>query len=53
MFLMEKGVGYMANQRHLNKLNEGVSAWNQWSDEHPDILPDLARFNLDELHWTV
>src|SRR6266566_8947642 len=48
MFLMEKGVGYMADQRHLNKLNEGVSAWNQWREEHPEILPDLRKADLHE-----
>ena len=46
MFLMEKGVGYMADQRHFNKLNEGVSAWNHWRKEHPEILPDLRKADL-------
>jgi len=48
MFLMEKGVGYMADQCHLNKLNEGVNAWNQWREEHPEILPDLRKADLHE-----
>lgn len=46
MILMRKGVGYMADQRHLNKLNEGVRAWNQWREEHPEILPDLRKADL-------
>ncbi len=40
---MKKGVGYMADQRHLNKLNEGVIAWNKWRNENPEILPDLSK----------
>lgn len=36
----------MANQRHLNKLCEGVSTWNQWREEHPEILPDLRKAGL-------
>ncbi len=43
---MEKGVGYMADQRHLNKLNGGVSVWNQWREENPEILPDLRKADL-------
>jgi len=41
-----KGVGNMADQRHLKKLNEGVKAWNKWRDEHPEILPDLSKAPL-------
>lgn len=36
----------MADQRHLNKLGEGVRAWNQWREEHPEILPDLRKADL-------
>ena len=35
----------MANQEHLDKLREGVEAWNQWRQEHPEIQPDLANAN--------
>jgi uncharacterized protein YjbI with pentapeptide repeats len=38
----------MADQRHLNKLNEGVSAWNRWREDHPEILPDLRKADLSE-----
>jgi uncharacterized protein YjbI with pentapeptide repeats len=37
----------MANQKHLDKLKEGVEAWNQWRREHPDIQPDLSGANLN------
>ncbi len=36
----------MADQRHLNKLNEGVKAWNHWREEHQEILPDLRKTNI-------
>jgi hypothetical protein len=43
---MKKGVSYMADQRYLNKLNEGVPAWNKWREECPEIFPDLRKANL-------
>lgn len=43
---MKKGVSNMADQSHLKKLNEGVTAWNKWRDEHPEILPDLSKAPL-------
>ncbi len=32
----------MANQEHLDILEQGVDLWNQWRKEHPDIRPDLS-----------
>ena len=32
----------LANQQHLDLLKQSVHAWNQWRQEHPDILPDLS-----------
>jgi hypothetical protein len=43
---MKKGVNCMPNQRHLNKLNEGVTAWNKWREECPEIFPDLRKAHL-------
>jgi uncharacterized protein YjbI with pentapeptide repeats len=42
----------MANPGHLAKLNEGVTAWNAWREEHKDFKPDLigADFSCTELH---
>ncbi|MGB7510314.1 MAG: pentapeptide repeat-containing protein [Pelodictyon phaeoclathratiforme] len=31
----------MADPEHLKLLQEGVTTWNQWRQEHPDIRPDL------------
>ena len=36
----------MANIEHLAILKQGVSAWNRWRKEHPDIRPDLSRADL-------
>ncbi len=36
----------MANPKHLDKLKEGVEAWNAWRDENPDVMPDLVETNL-------
>src|SRR5579859_3400258 len=36
----------MANQEHLDLLKQGVKVWNQWRQEHPDILPDLSGARL-------
>jgi uncharacterized protein YjbI with pentapeptide repeats len=31
----------MANEEHLARLNQGLAAWNEWRDDHPEIVPDL------------
>ncbi len=36
----------MADKRHLNKLCEGVKAWNQWREEEPERVPDLRKADL-------
>lgn len=36
----------MANQEHLDILNQGVKVWNQWREEHPEIKPDLGGVDL-------
>lgn len=43
---MKKGVRNMADQSHLKKLNEGVTAWNKWREECPAIFPDLRKAPL-------
>ncbi|MGH7886027.1 MAG: pentapeptide repeat-containing protein [Thermodesulfobacteriota bacterium] len=39
----------MANSEHVNKLKEGVSSWNKWRQDNPDIVPDLGWANLVSL----
>ena len=36
----------MANEEHLAQLRAGVSGWNAWRKEHPDVVPDLRQVNL-------
>ena len=42
----------MANPEHLQILQQGVEAWNQWRDRNRDIKPDLVGANLGELAAT-
>jgi uncharacterized protein YjbI with pentapeptide repeats len=36
----------MANQEHLEILEQGVDVWNQWRTQHPQIQPELSRTSL-------
>ncbi|MEA5464758.1 pentapeptide repeat-containing protein [Leptothoe sp. PORK10 BA2] len=36
----------MANQEHLERLEQGVSVWNQWREYNPKVEPDLNGANL-------
>jgi uncharacterized protein YjbI with pentapeptide repeats len=36
----------LANARHLERLKEGVEAWNAWRSKEPNALPDLEDANL-------
>ena len=38
----------IANQEHVDHLEQGVTHWNQWRHEHPDIRPILIKANLSE-----
>lgn len=38
----------MANRKHLGILEQGVYDWNQWREEHPDVIPDLSEAYLRE-----
>jgi Uncharacterized low-complexity proteins len=35
-----------ANQEHLRELKKGVSAWNNWRNVNPDIVPNLIYADL-------
>jgi len=39
----------MANQEHLQILEQGIEAWNQWRQEHPDVEPNLSQADLSEI----
>lgn len=36
----------MAEQKHLKMIKRGVSDWNLWRRENPDVIPNLDRVNL-------
>jgi len=36
----------MANEDHLARLQQGVTAWNAWRFQYPIIQPDLSRASL-------
>jgi hypothetical protein len=36
----------MADQNHINILNQGVEAWNDWREKNPEINPDLSGMNF-------
>ena len=38
----------VANSEHLEKLNEGVEAWNKWRNARPGTVPDLSGAFLSE-----
>jgi hypothetical protein len=46
-------VDAMANPVHVAKLRKGVSAWNDWRDANPDIVPDLAGADLREAYLRI
>lgn len=36
----------MANYNHVKILKQGVTVWNNWRRDHPEVIPDLSRTNL-------
>lgn len=42
----------MADDEHLAVLRQGVSAWNEWRDRHPQVEPDLSRIDLRDQNFT-
>ena len=39
----------MANERHVELLEQGVTEWNAWSESHPEIRADLQGADLEDL----
>jgi uncharacterized protein YjbI with pentapeptide repeats len=42
----------MANPEHLEVLQQGVEAWNQWREMNPEEAPDLSKANLSKTDLT-
>ena len=40
----------MADEGLIYLLQRGVTIWNQWRKEHPDIWPDLTDANLHRIN---
>jgi uncharacterized protein YjbI with pentapeptide repeats len=40
----------MADQSHLDILEQGVEAWNSWREQNPSIEPDLSGAHLPGAH---
>jgi uncharacterized protein YjbI with pentapeptide repeats len=40
----------MANQDHLNALQQGVDAWNAWREQKSDTTPDLSGAKLNRAY---
>jgi uncharacterized protein YjbI with pentapeptide repeats len=38
----------MANEEHLARLKQGITAWNRWREEHAETTPDLRQTDLHE-----
>jgi uncharacterized protein YjbI with pentapeptide repeats len=38
----------VANQEHVDLLQQGVAVWNTWRDKHRDVRPDLSSANLSD-----
>jgi uncharacterized protein YjbI with pentapeptide repeats len=36
----------MASERHLEMLSQGASAWNEWRQKSPGVVPDLIEADL-------
>jgi len=40
----------MANEEHFSLLAKGVSVWNEWRRNNPEITPDLSGVNLQGIY---
>jgi hypothetical protein len=38
----------MANEEHVAKLKEEVTAWNKWRKQYPEVQPDLSAADLNQ-----
>ena len=36
----------MANEDHVGRLKQGITAWNRWRGENESVTPDLRRVDL-------
>lgn len=43
----------MANAEQTEILRQGKSAWNQWRQEHPELIPDLKGIDLSPAFFSL
>ena len=36
----------MAIEEHLNRVKQGVDAWNKWRENNPNEVPDLSQADI-------
>ena len=36
----------MADEEHVELLQQGVKVWNKWREENPEVRPDLSSIDL-------
>lgn len=43
----------MANQKHLDLIDQGMAVWNEWRENNPEERPDLSEADLSgaDLSW--
>src|SRR5947209_3820941 len=46
MLTRKAGGKWMANQEHLDILNQGTARWNEWRVRNLEVQPDLYRADL-------
>src|SRR5579872_7491852 len=50
VFNNNKEANSMPDSQHLDLLKQGVFTWNQWRQEHPEVLPDLTGADMSWAH---
>jgi uncharacterized protein YjbI with pentapeptide repeats len=38
----------MAKNNHVELIKKGATAWNEWRDKNPEIVPDLCATDLGD-----
>ena len=42
----------MAPEEHIRILRQGRHVWNKWRSQHPEVLPNISRYNLAGAHFS-
>ncbi|MEP6667579.1 MAG: toll/interleukin-1 receptor domain-containing protein [Chthoniobacter sp.] len=48
-----KPIKTMAESQHLEILESGVEAWNEWRNDNPQVVPDLRGADLSDGEYTT